>query len=122
MQPEQVPPDVQVAPEAPVPGRMVVTALGQLAEVLTAWSDAERSFTFVALGVPGIMARATDTTRVVVTGPTTCRVELHVEMQLRGVARALDPLLSWRAEHAFAPFLDDLAQHAQARAGALSVA
>jgi len=110
-----VPPNVVVAPEAPVAGRMVVTPLGQLAEVLIEYSEYERTFTFLALGVPGIITRSTDTTYVVETD-TGCRVELHIEMVFKGPFKLLDPVLKRRIGNVLNPFLADLKRHAEGTA------
>ncbi len=111
--PEQVPDDVQVAPTAPVPGRMVVTRLGQLAEVLVEYDEAGRTFTFMALGVPGIVSRSTDRTSVVPRGPHQCIVSLEIEMLLWGGFRVLEPLLKLRIGTALTPFLADLKSYAE---------
>jgi hypothetical protein len=114
MEPEQVPSDIRVARTAPVPGRMVVTGLGQLAEVLVEYDEPGRSFQFVALGVPGIVSRSTDRTTVVSLGPNRCRVSLEIEMLLWGGFRILEPLLKRRIGSVLQPFLVDLKQFAEA--------
>ncbi len=113
MRQEQIPPEVQVAPAAPFPGRMVVTPLGQLGEVLTEYSEPERSFTFLALGVPGIVTRSTDRTTVHALGPSRCRVTLEIELLLWGGFRILEPLLKRRIARALQPMLEDLKHFAE---------
>ena len=110
---DMVPDDVTVAPAAPFPGRMVVTPLGQLAEVLIDWDEEARSFTFVALGVPGIVTRSTDKTTVTPTGPASCRVSLDVEMELWGPLSLLDPVLKRSISSVLIPFLEDLKRTAE---------
>ncbi len=110
---ELVPPDVEIAADAPFPGRMVVTPLGQLAEVLTEYSDEQRVFTFVALGVPGIVGRSADRTTVTELGPSSCRVSLDIEMVLKGPFKVLDPILKSRIGKVLNPFLEDLKHFAE---------
>lgn len=86
-------PSVVVDPEAPVAGRVTVTGAGEITELLTAYSDAERRFTFRALGMPPIITFAQNSTRVTELGPGRSRAESDIHIELWGPLKLLSPLL-----------------------------
>jgi hypothetical protein len=113
MTPEEVPSGVQVAATAPVPGRWVVTRLGELAEVLVDWSEDDRMFQFVAYGVPPFVTRSANRTTVVSVDKGRCRVTLDLEMVLWGPLKVMDPVLAKRIGWVLGPFMADLKRTAE---------
>lgn len=111
---DDAPDALTVAPTAPVPGRWVVTPLGEFGEALTAWSDTERSFTFEAFDTLPILTRSSNRTTVHAEEPHRCRVTLDVEMRLWGPLRLFEPILERRIGKALGPLLTDLKRAAEA--------
>ena len=92
----EIPAGLQPAPAAPVPGRATPNPFGELKEVLTAYSDDARTFTFVATGLPPIIRQAQNTTRVQALGPGKSLVTFDVKMVPWGIFKVIDPLLRRR--------------------------
>lgn len=93
---DEVPAGFRVAPDAPVLGRATPNPLGELIEVLTHYSDTDRQFTFFGSGLPPIISRAENTTRVIEKGENHCLVTFDIEMDLRGIFKIFDSLMKRR--------------------------
>lgn len=93
---EDVPAGVHVAQTAPVAGRTTPNPLGELVEILTHYSDDDRTFTFTTFGLPPIITRMDNTTTVVELAPNLSRVTFTIEGELRGPFKLIGPLLQRR--------------------------
>lgn len=93
---DEVPDGFKAATDAPVPGRATPNPLGELIEVLTHYSDSDRQFTFLGLGLPPIISRAENTTTVIEKGENQCLVTFDIEMDLKSIFKIIDPLLKRR--------------------------
>lgn len=93
---EDVPTGVQVAPTAPVAGRVTPNPLGELTEILTHYSDDDRTFTFTGLGLPPMIAYMNNTTTVAELDSDHARVTFEIEGELRWIFKLLDPLFERR--------------------------
>ncbi|MEM9651054.1 MAG: SRPBCC family protein [Actinomycetota bacterium] len=109
----EVPIDSHVAPSAPVPGRETRTR-AKLIEVITAYSDTDRSLTFAGVGLPRVVRRATDTQTVHTDGPHRCIVSFEIDFDLVGPLRVFDPIIRRRMTRQFTEVLDDLRRHTEA--------
>lgn len=94
--PDDVPVGVQVALTAPVAGRVTPNPLGELIEILTHYSDDERTFTFTTFGLPSVIARMDNTTKVVELAQNQSRVTFEIEGELRGIFKLIEPLVQRR--------------------------
>ena len=78
---------------APVPARLTtVENKGKtktLTEVLTAYSDEDRSLKFYGIGLPKFIAFASDEQTVVAINDTTSEVVFHVEMRVKGIFKLM---------------------------------
>lgn len=92
----EVPSRFQVAPSAPVPGRATPNPLGELKEIVTMYSDADRTFAFEVDGLPPIIRHAQNTTKIIEQGPQKCEVTFDLQMEPKGIFRLMNPLLRRR--------------------------
>lgn len=120
IEPSEVPASLTVAPDAPVPGRETTTKI-TLVEVLTAYSDRNRSLTFEAAGMPRVIRLARDTQSVVATGAATSVVTFEVEIDFVGPFAAFGPIVRRRMAKTFGNVLTDLKRHAEASVEAETV-
>ena len=109
----EVPAGTMVAPTAPVPGRETTTK-ATLIEVLTAYSDDERTLTFEGVGLPPVVSYAGNTQSIVETGPNSSAVVFEVRMDFKGPFKLLGPVMKRRMQKTFGAVQADLARHAAA--------
>ncbi len=93
---DEVPADYSVDPSAPILGRATPNPLGELREILIKYSDADKTFTFRGAGLPPMVSRATNTTKVTEIGTNKCLVTMDIQMDLRGPFKLFDPILRRR--------------------------
>ena len=85
----EVPADMTVDPDAPVPGRVVLGGRGEQLQVLVDFDADGRTFTFRAGDPPGLLSYAHNQHTVVDLGGGRSRVDIDVVLVPRGVARLL---------------------------------
>jgi hypothetical protein len=92
----EVPSRFKVAPSAPVPGRATPNPLGELKEILTMYSDNDKTFTFEVDGLPPIISHSQNTTKIIEQGSKECVVTFDLTMEPKGVFKLMDPILRRR--------------------------
>lgn len=108
----EIPSTIAVAPTAPVPGRETMTKV-KLIEVITAYSDDQRSLTFEAVGLPKIIRRAQDVQSVTATGEGSSTVTFEIDFDFVGPFAAFSPIVRRRMAKTFAGVLVDLKDHVE---------
>ena len=96
LKPEEVPEGFEVAPEAPVPGRVTPSPLGEQREVLTEYSEDAMTFTFRVPGPAPLFHHSQNRTTVTSLGGGSSLVTFDLTLQPRGVFKLLTPLLKRR--------------------------
>ena len=109
----EVPSGLTVAPTAPVPGRETTTK-ATLKEVLTGYSDEERTLTFVGLGLPPIIRLARNVQSVRADGPDRSTVVFEITFDFLGPFAVLGVVAKRRMATTFGRVLDDLKRHVEA--------
>ena len=109
----EVPNDFNVAATAPVPGRATTNELGELREILTEYSEANKELTFRVAGLPRIMKSAVDIQKVIPKGPDKCLMTFDIEMIARGPFRLLGPVLKQRLTGGLGDLLKELKLYAE---------
>lgn len=109
----EVPADFNVAPTAPIPGRATTNELGELREILTEYSEANKELTFRVAGLPRIMRSAVDVQKVIPKSPNKCLVTFEIEMKARGPFRLLSPVLKSRLTGGLGDLLKELKLYAE---------
>ena len=92
----EVPHGYQVAKSAPIPGRVTPNPLGDIIEVLTMYSDENKSFTFEANGPAPLFSHTQNTTRVVSIDEGKCLVTFDLKLTPKGIFNLFTPLLKRR--------------------------
>jgi len=92
----EVPAEFKVAKEAPVPGRVTPNPLGDVTEILTEYSEENKTFTFEAAGPAPIFSHGANTTRVVAQGTANCLVTFDLRLTPKGIFNLFAPLLKRR--------------------------
>ena len=87
----EVPAGFKVAESAPVPGRVTPNPLGELTEVLTKYSEANKTFTFEVAG-PAPLFSLTANAK----GADRCLVTFDIFFLPKGIFRLFGPLLKRR--------------------------
>ncbi len=95
---DEVPAGFTVAPSAPVPGRVTPNPLGDITEVLTMYSEDDRTFTFEADGLPPIVTHTTSTTRVTELDNGHSLVTFDIEMGFIRPFNVLGPVMQSRLQ------------------------
>lgn len=108
----EVPASITVASTAPVPGRETTTK-ATLREILTAYSDEERSLTFEGAGLPKIVRLARNVQSVQETGPSTCKVVFDVQFDFAGPFGFLASPMKRRMTKTFGDVQTDLKLHVE---------
>ncbi len=93
---DELPEGVEVAATAPVPGRATPNPLGEIIEILVEYSEEDRMFTFLAFGLPPIISRMANTTRILEKGANRCLVTFDIEANFRGPFKLFSPILRRR--------------------------
>lgn len=92
----EVPNNLKVAKDAPVPGRVTPNPLGDILEVLTMYSNENKSFTFEANGPAPLFGHTQNTTKVVPLDANKCLVIFDLQLTPKGIFNLLTPLLKRR--------------------------
>lgn len=109
----EVPASMQVASEAPIPGRVTKTPLGEFREVFVKFSDAQRAFTFQGADQPFFVSYAHNASRVTELGPDTSKLTFEVRMDPKGIFKLLKPLLRRRFMSTYGRVQQDLKQYVE---------
>lgn len=109
----EVPAGVVAAPTAPVPGRETTTKV-KIVEVITAYSDTNRSLTFQGVGLPKIITLVKDDQSVRADSETSCTAIFDVTMNFKGPFAIFGPVMKKRMTKQFGGILDDLKVHVEA--------
>ena len=110
---DEIPPnDFTPAANAPLPARQTTSVNGgrkaTLIEVLTSYSDEDRTLKFYGLGLPSFIAFAGDKQSVISTGEHECEVVFDIEMRLKGVFSLLKGIAKKRFAKNFKKVQNDL--------------
>ncbi len=105
---EDVPNHVIPASEAPVLGRKTFSKTIDAIEILTKYSDSNRTFTFQAVETPGFIAFARNNSAVTAIGPNKSKVSFDIKVQLNGGAKALKGLFKKKMQKTMAGVQNDL--------------
>ena len=92
----EVPAEFKVAKDAPVPGRVTPNPLGDVTEVLSEYSEENKTFKFEAAGPAPIFSYGANTTRVVDQGTNRCLVTFDLQLTPNGIFNLFSPLLKRR--------------------------
>jgi len=85
-----------VAKDAPVPGRVTPNPFGELIEVLTQYSEANKSFTFEVSGPAPIFSHTANHTKVTAQGTKQSLVTFDLQLTPKGLFKLFTPLLKKR--------------------------
>jgi len=96
MKMSEVPNNLKVAENAPVPGRVTPNPLGDVYEVLSMFSDEDRSFTFEANGQAPLFSHVQNTTRITPLDAASCVVTFDLQLTPKGIFNLFAPLLKRR--------------------------
>lgn len=113
LEPSEVPASMVVPPGAPVPGRETKTK-ARIVEVLTAYSDEDKTLTFEGIGLPRIITRARDTQSVEANGPHASTVVFEIDFDFAGSFAVFCPIVKRRMSATFGEVLLDLKRHVEA--------
>ncbi|MEM7092573.1 MAG: SRPBCC family protein [Actinomycetota bacterium] len=102
-----------IAVDAPVAGRETTTK-ATLREFIVAYSDADRSLTFEADGLPPIVRRGRNVQSIRATGPDTCTLVFEIDFDFRGPFKVLGPVMRKRMQKSLGGVMDDLKTYAEA--------
>lgn len=109
----EVPPSFTVAETAPVAGRETSTK-ATLIEVLTDYSNRDRSLTFHGVGVPKVVKRARNVQSVREVDANRSTVVFEVDFDFVGPLELLGPLVKRRMEKTFSEVQTDLKRYVEA--------
>lgn len=112
LDPSEVPASMSVPPDAPVPGRETMTKV-KVVEVITAYSDENRSLTFEGIGLPKIITQAQDVQSVEANGPDSSTVVFEIDFDFAGPFAVFSPIVKRRMAETFTDLLLDLKQHVE---------
>ncbi len=109
----EVPAGVVAAPDAPVPGRETMTKV-KIAEVITAYSDENRTLTFRGVGLPKVVKLVQDEQSVRIDSATSCIATFHITVEFLRPGAVFGPVLKRRMSKQFSGILEDLKVHSEA--------
>lgn len=92
----EVPAGFKVAESAPVPGRVTPNPLGEVTEVLTKYSEANKTFTFEVAGPAPLFSLTANNTRVIAKGDDKCLVTFDLHLMPKGIFKLFEPILKRR--------------------------
>ena len=104
----EVPEGWAVAQGVPVIGRETTSSAGTFREIFIMYSDEKMELTFRADGLPSIIARMTDTQRVIALDDDRSLLTFDVSMEASGIFKALGPVLSGRFASTFGLVQEEL--------------
>ena len=108
----EVPASIEVPANAPVPGRETMTKV-KVQEVITAYSDEERSLTFQGIGLPKVIRLVQDKQSVIPTSDTSCTAVFDVTMEFMPPFGFMGSFMKKRMSKQFSEILDDLKSHSE---------
>jgi len=92
----EIPEAFSVAESAPIPGRATPNPLGELIEVLTMYSEDDRSFTFDVTGPAPVFSHTQNTTKVIALDTNKCLVTFDLRLTPKGIFNLFSPILKRR--------------------------
>lgn len=103
------------APEgAHVGGRVCdVPGIGDLKETFTAYSEADRKFTFRVTGMPSFITLAQNTVSVRPAGIDASDVSLDIRMETNTIGKVMGPMFKIRLQSTLDTFLNELKVYAE---------
>ncbi|MFT5680918.1 MAG: hypothetical protein ACI8RZ_001824 [Myxococcota bacterium] len=107
-------------PDAPVIGRVVTSGFGDVTEALVMYDEADRTFTFRAGNLPGIIAYSQNTHEVHDLGDGTSTVTFDIYVVPKGVMRLMKGKLRSKLSEGLGHHLEEAAAYIET--GALSEA
>ncbi len=110
-----LPENIKVDSNAPVPGRKTYSGKFDVIEVLTSYSDENRSFTFQAVGLPKFIVKSQNTTSVTPVSSNTCIVKMHIQMELKGMGRMMGGKMGKRFNEMLNQLFLDLDNYASSK-------
>ena len=115
---DELPDDVTVDPDAPVPARATVAGPGiAFTEAIVDYSDEEMSLTFAGVNLPVVFESATDTQSVTALGPNRSLLAFDVVMRPAFVLKPVTIVLGPRVRSTFSSIQAELKAHAEAQGG-----
>lgn len=106
-----IPAGFTVDPDAPVLGRYTATGFGEPGEVLVNYDDEQRTLTFWATDLPGMLLHSQNTQQVVAIDEDRCLVTFDVHAEPK--RKFMGKMISKKFGEGFLGVLDDLAVHAE---------
>ena len=103
-----VPAGFEVAPDAPVAGRVTISPVLEATEILTMYSDENKEFTFRAAGLPFFVNLIQNTQRVVPIDDENSMITFDVHMEPSGIFKVINPILASRFGGTFGQVQQDL--------------
>lgn len=104
----EVPENMTVSPQAPIPGRVTKTPLGELREVFIKFDEQQRTFTFESADRPFFAAGAKNTSSVTALNAETAKLAFEIQMEINGVFKLFQPLLRRRFMSTYGKVQKDL--------------
>ena len=92
----EVPAGFKAAEEAPVPGRVTPNPLRELTEVLTEYSEENKSFTFEVAGPAPLFSHTANHTKVIAQGANKSLVTFDLQLSPKGIFNLFSPVLKRR--------------------------
>lgn len=92
----EVPGQFKVAESAPIPGRVTPNPLGDVTEVLTEYSEENKTFKFEVAGPAPIFSYSANRTKVTDQGRDKCLVTFDLHLEPNGIFRLFSPILKRR--------------------------
>ena len=107
---EDIPSSYKLDSRAPVAGRYTESAVVKATEVLTYYSDSERTFVFEAIDVPKFMlSSTTNRTSVTPIAENDCEVQIQVDLRFKHVFKILvAPIMKKRMTKMFNTLIFEL--------------
>ena len=110
----EIPYDIMPAEGAPVLGRVTKSKLVEATEILTAYSDDDRAFTFTATDLPKFMLSKTqNNTKVFYLEQHKSRITVDIEMDFTLLFSFLGPVMKRRMANSFSQLLGELKEYAE---------
>ena len=110
----EIPATLTPAPTAPVPARETTSKVIKAIEVITEYSEENRTLTFNAAGLPPMMASARNTQMVVSKGDNKSLVSFDIHIELKSIFKLITPILKRRFGAAMGGVQQDLKAYAEA--------
>jgi len=92
----EIPQGFSVGKNTPIPGRATPNPLGELIEVLTMYSEDDRSFTFEVAGPAPVFSHTQNTTKVLALDGNKCLVTFDLRLAPKGIFNLFTPILKHR--------------------------